>query len=117
VFLKRRTASCLISEDMMANCFVDNWQSSTYWLRISLQARPLKDQLESEGLYLPNFAANLVGFPTERLSLSKSITPQSRIVQNISTGRRLMSIQFLDNRLEVLFYLQMFINLITRSFP
>ena len=111
----KRPALCLISVDVLVNRFVANGQRGRDLLGTPLQIQPLSNQFARHRINLQSIAARLCSLLTKNLSLSGSITSQTRVTQNLPTDCRLMSTQYLGNRLEVLSCFHKGINLITFS--
>ena len=83
--------------------------------RDSTADQSLNNQFARHRSNQQSVAARLRSLLTKNLSMSGSITSQTRVTQNLPTDCRLMSTKYLGNRLEVLSCFHKCINLITFS--
>ena len=111
----KRSAMRLISVNVLVARFMAQWQRSGNLLRTPLQIQPLNDKLSGQWINLQGIAARLGSLLTNNLSLWRSIASQTRVTQNLTTECRLMSTQYLGNRLEALTNFHKCINLIAFS--
>jgi hypothetical protein len=100
---------------MPVNRFVADRQESCNLLRTPLEFKVLSDLAFRILINLKGIAARLSTFLTKQISLSGSITSQTRITQNLPADCRLMSTQYPGNSLKVLSCFHKGGNLITLS--
>ncbi len=111
----KRSALRLIGVNVLVDRFMAYWQRSCNLLRTPLQIQPLSDQGSRPMIDLKSIPTLLGSLLTKNFSLPGSITSQSRVAQNLPTDCRLVTTQYLGNRLEVLSCFHKCINLITFS--
>jgi hypothetical protein len=95
----KRSALCLISVNILVDRFMAHWQRSCNLLRTPLQTQLLSDKFSRHRINLQGDAARLGSLLANNLSLSGSITSKIRVTQNLPTDCRLMSTQYLGDRL------------------
>lgn len=105
----------LVRVDVLVNRFVAHRQRGRYLFGTPLQIQPLSNQFARHRINLQSVAARLRSLLPKNLSLLGPITSQTRVTQNLPTDCRLMSTQYLGNRLGVLSCFHKCINLITFS--